>query len=144
MTFASLVSLAACSPQPGEAPQSNTIETVKAQPAKADVPSLEGSWRVTRIDGQDAAGLGVTATLGAGKARLATGCLRRAWTYRQDRNMVSFTSSPGGSANCGRAPSGLEETAYSAIDQANIVIFASGGKQADLSGTGGNLTFERR
>ncbi|HEY0628842.1 MAG TPA: hypothetical protein VGD23_05885, partial [Sphingomicrobium sp.] len=113
--------------------------------AKAEVPSLEGSWQVTMIDGAEAKPLGMTATIGGGQASLSSGCFRRAWTYSQKGNMVDFTSSPSGSSNCGgRTPGNQEETAYAALDDVNIAIFSLQGKRADLSGTGGTLTLTRR
>ena len=126
-----------------EQPANDTA--VEAAKPTADVPELAGEWRVTKIEGGDAAGLGMTASFTGGQASLTTGCIRRAWTYTQNRNIVSFKSNPAGSANCGGGtPSGDAETAYAALERANIAIFAKQGKEASLSGTGGNLTLERR
>ena len=95
--------------------------------------------------GSEARPLGMTATLQGGRATLSTGCFRRAWTYSQDRNRVSFESAPSGSSNCGgQAPGQQEENAYAALDGVNIVIFSEKGKRADLSGDSGTLTLERR
>ncbi len=96
------------------------------------------------IEARDVAQLGMTAVIGGGKAGISTGCLRRAWTYTQKRNVVAFAADPGGSSNCGRTPSGDEEIAYAALNEANIAIFGKEGKEASLSGTGGTLTLERR
>ena len=113
--------------------------------AKAEVPTLDGSWQVTVIDGVEAKPLGMTATVGEGRASLATGCFRRSWTYSQKGNMVDFTASPSGSSNCGGlTPGAQEETAFAALEDVNIAIFSRKGKRADLSGTGGTLTLERR
>lgn len=145
-SLAALMILAACQQQ--EASPSNeataTATTAAPEAPKAEVSSLAGDWRVTRIEGSDAAGIGMTASFRDGMATLATGCLRRAWTYTQDRNVVAFKANPGGSSNCGSAPSGNEETAYAALEGATIAIFAQDGKEASLSGGGGNLTLERR
>ncbi len=135
--------VAAC--EKPESPAVAKSEKADAAPAApAEIPLLKGNWRVTMIDGQDAASLGMTAAMAGGKASLSTGCLRRAWTYTQKRNVVTFTPSPAESSNCGRTPSGDEETAYAALSAANIVIFNKDGSEADLSGTGGNLTLQRR
>ena len=141
-----LLLAAACNKEDSRAARhSNEAAAAPAAPAAAaEVPSLEGDWRVTMIEGRDAAGLGMTAAIGGGKASIATGCLRRAWTYTQNRNVVAFTASPGGSSNCGRSPSGDEEAAYAALNAANIAIFGKDGKEASLSGTGGTLTLQRR
>jgi hypothetical protein len=141
---AALLLLSACG---GETATQQPTANMAVEEAKsaAEVPLLEGEWRVIKVEGSDAAGLEITASFTGGQATLATGCLRRAWTYTQNRNIVSFKTNPGGSANCeGRTPSGTEETAYAAVDGANIAIFAKGGSEASLSGGGGNLTLQRR
>jgi hypothetical protein len=139
-----LLLLAACqqqdraTPSPVEKAESNVV-------APASVPSLEGSWRVSAVTGDAAvAKLGMTAAFAGGTVKLATGCLQRGWTYTQERNSVAFSASPGASSNCGRAPSASEESAYAALESANIAVFGKDGAQADLSGTGGTLTLERR
>ena len=149
LPIAALLLIAACDKQDASvAPPANEATAAPAEsavpPASAEVPSLEGDWRVTMIEGQDVVGIGMTASMGGGKASISTGCLRRAWTYTQNRNVVAFTASPGASTNCGRSPSGDEETAYAAINDANMAIFGKDGKEASLSGTGGTLTLQRR
>ncbi len=155
LPIAGLLLIAGCS-EPSEqapaatneaagAPANATGAANSADTAKADLPSLEGSWNVTMISGSEARLLGLTATLGGGKATLASGCFRRAWTYTQKGNMVDFTASPSGSANCGgQAPGAREEDAYAALEGVNIAIFSLAGKRADLSGDTGTLTLERR
>jgi hypothetical protein len=143
--LAALLLLAACGQQDRTAPV-QTNETAAAEKAPAAVPSLEGNWTVTKVGGvADAASLGMTATISKDMVTLTTGCLKRAWAYTQNRNVVSFTASPGGSSNCGGgSPSAEAETAYGALTEANIAIFSKDGKEASLSGTGGGLTLERR
>jgi hypothetical protein len=143
--LAALLFAAACSQQQSSAPpQAN--ETVEPAKAPSEVPSLEGSWAVTGIGGvPDAISLGMTASITKDSATLSTGCIRRAWTYTQKRNVVGFTASPGGSSNCGgSSPAAGAETAYAAVTAANIAIFSKDGKEASLSGTGGTVTLERR
>ena len=143
--IAALLILAACSGQENSAPpQAN--EAAESAKAPTEVPNLEGGWSVTRIGGvEDAAALGMTAAITKDMVTLSTGCFRRAWSYTQNRNVVAFTTSPGGSANCGGgSPSATAETAYAVLDDANIAIFSKDGKEASLSGTGGSLTLERR
>ena len=141
---AALLVLAACGQQESEAPRLAN-EAAEAQ-APSEAPSLEGNWAVTSVGGVlDAAKLGMTAAITKDSVTLSTGCLRRAWTYTQNRNVVAFTASPGGSSNCGGgSPSAGAETAYAALTEANIAIFSKDGKEASLSGTGGSLTLERR
>ena len=140
-----LALIASCNQQQPAAPPANDAAAVPAAPAAMPaVPSLKGNWRVTAIGGQPVAGTAMAAAIGDSDASISAGCLRRGWTYTQDRNLVAFTGSPGGSSNCGRSPSAEEETAFGALGDANLAIFAKDGREATLSGTGGTLTLERR
>lgn len=147
LSVAALVLVAGCDRQEPAAPPANdaTIENA-ATPAPAEASSLVGNWRVVRIAGvPDAAGIGMSAAITGDMVTLSAGCLRRAWTYTQNRNVVAFTASPSGSSNCGgQSPGAGAETAYAALTEANIAIFSRDGKEASLSGTGGTLTLERR
>ena len=113
-----------------------TVTAPAAPAAKAAIPSLEGKWRVAQPAALDL-------TIGKGTATLSSGCLRRGFTFRQDRNQVTFASSPGGSSNCGRSPSAAEETAFAALADANLAMFTKDGR-VTLSGYGGMLSLERR
>ena len=146
LSAALLLFAAGCDRQEAAAPAANEVANEASAAAPVAVPSLEGSWAVTRVGGvADAAALGMTAAISRNSVTLSTGCLRRAWTYTQKRNVVAFTASPGGSSNCGGgAPGAGAETAYAALTEANIAIFSKDGKEASLSGTGGTLTLERR
>ena len=140
-----LALIAGCNQQQPAAPPANDAAAVPAAPtAKPAVPSLKGNWRVTAIAGQPVAGTAMAAAIGDGRASVSAGCLRRSWTYTQDRNLVAFAGAPGNSSNCGRSPNGEEETAFGALGDANLAIFAKDGREATLSGTGGTLTLERR
>ena len=141
---AAVLLLSACNSETRTETPANVVAAEEPK-AATEVPLLAGEWRVTKIEGSDAAGIGMTASFNGGQASLVTGCIRRAWTYTQNRNIVSFKTNPDASSNCGGStPSGDAETAYAALDRANIAIFAKEGKEASLSGTGGNLTLERR
>jgi hypothetical protein len=143
LPIACLLLIAGCNQQEAPSPPAND----SVEPAKpAEVPSLEGNWKVSRIGGvADAAAIGMTAAITKNSVTLSSGCIRRAWTYTQNRNIVAFTSSPGGSSNCGGASPGPDaETAYAALNDANMAIFSKDGREAGLSGTGGTLTLERR
>jgi len=135
------LSLAACSPQKGETPVANDIA---AEPVAQDnVPSLEGNWAVMSIDGRPVSGSAMTASFAGDKVSIASGCVRRGLTYTQKRNVVSFAADPGASSNCeGRGTSAEHETAYAALENANIVIFSK--DTASLSGSGGNIALQRR
>ena len=116
-----------------------------AAATKKEVPSLAGQWVVATIDGRPVGeGSAMTASFEGAKAVIAAGCLRRAWSYSQKQNVIAFQSAPEGSANCGRSPSGEQESAYVALENSNMAIFGKDGRTASLSGTGGNLGLERR
>ena len=145
--IALLLLTAGCNAREEAAPAKNEAAAGEvAAPAAVKTPSLKGSWKVTSIGGvPDAAALGMTAAFTDETITLSTGCIRRAWTYTQKRNVVAFTASPGGSSNCGGgSPAAGAESAYAAVSDANMVVFSNEGKQASLSGTGGTLTMERR
>ena len=144
LTIAALILVAGCSEQ-DQAPASNddVASNVETPAAQQSVPVLQGQWQVTALDGKPLAEA-ITASFEGGRASLAAGCLRRAWTYTQKRNVVEFSANPGGSANCGGGTSADQEAAFSALEQASIAIFNKDGQEASLSGTGGNLTLQRR
>ena len=137
--LAALLLTAACGrqDQPAAAPANDIVAAPAAPAAKAEVPSLKGTWRVTGADG-------LTATFAGGQLVLAEGCLRRAWTYTQNGNSVGFASAPGGSSNCGRTPSAAIEAAFTPLADANMAVFSADGRTVTLSGLGGPLQLERR
>ena len=143
IAIAALLSLAACGQQQASPPPANeTAAAPEAQPA--ETPKLDGDWRVAAIDGKPVEGAGMAASFAAGQASLSAGCVRRAFAYTQKRNVVSFTANPAGSSNCeGQGASAEQATASDALQQASIVIFNKDGSEANLSGTGGNLTLRR-
>ena len=136
--LAALLLTAACGRQDQPAVPANDVAAAPATPvAKAEVPSLDGTWRVAGADG-------LTATFAGGRLVLAEGCLRRAWTYTQNGNSVGFASAPGGSSNCGRTPSAAIEAAFTPLADANMAVFSADGRTVTLSGLGGPLQLERR
>ena len=145
LPIAALLLVAGCGQQDqSAAPAANDAAKEPAAPvARAPVPALKGEWRVTTVSGKSSAGP-LTASFGDGQATLSAGCTRRAWTYKQDRNNVTFTGSPGGSANCGSAPSPQTEVAFGALADANLAIFGKDGREVTLSGFGGTLVLARR
>jgi heat shock protein HslJ len=146
LAMAALLLVAACGQQDDHSAAANEAVENPAAPSAADVPALEGQWRVVSIDGKPVSGgSAMTAEFSGGKVSIASGCVRRGLTYTQKRNTVSFAPDPSGSSNCeGRGTSAEHETAYSAAQGASIVIFGKDGAEANLSGNGGNLALERR
>lgn len=134
-----LLLVSACERQ--EQPAAPTAAEAPAPPpapvVKAAVPSLEGKWRVTAPAALDLA-------ISGGKATLSSGCTRRGFTFRQDRNAVVFTSAPSDSTNCGSPPSAADEAAFAALGDANLAVFDGDGRKATLTGLGGMLALERR
>jgi len=155
LTIAALMLVAACSQQ-GTAPAAGN-ESAGTSEAASDktptssldaqdaVPSLAGEWHVISVDGKPAGASAVTASFQGGKASLSSGCFRRSWTYTQKRNVVAFTASPAGSANCGGdVPSQIMQDAEGALGDATMAIFGNNGSEANLSGYGGIIKLERR
>jgi hypothetical protein len=145
--LSALLRVAACGQQDDRPAAANeAADAPAAAPAAGSVPSLDGQWRVATIDGRPVgAGSAMTASFAGGKASIASGCVRRGLTYTQKRNVVSFAADPSGSANCeGRGTSAEHEAAYVALQGASIALFRNQGREADLSGNGGNLALERR
>ena len=141
LLFAALL-VAARNQQDQAAPAPNKVAEAPPPVAKAPVPSLDGAWKVASA-GNDS-GTGLTLTLGKGKATMAAGCLRRGFTYKQDRNQVSFASDPAGSSNCGSSPTAGQEAAFAVLTDANLAVFGKDGREVTLTGYGGALTLERR
>lgn len=142
-----LLLVAACGQQDDRPAAANEVGGAPAAaPAADSVPSLEGQWRVATIDGRPVgARTAMTASFAGGKASIASGCVRRGLTYTQKRNVVSFAADPSGSSNCeGRGTSAEHETAYVALQGASIALFRKQGREANLSGNGGNVSLERR
>lgn len=141
LTFASILLTASCGESERPAAPANDVAAAPAAPAepkaRAEVPSLKGSWNVT------GAGV-VTATFSDGRVVLSEGCVRRAWTYTQTRNSVAFTSAPGGSSNCGGSSSGALDRVYGPLSDANLAVFSADGRDVTLSGLGGTLQLARR
>lgn len=139
-TIAALLLVAGCTQQK-EAGTSN--EQAASKPAEAPaVPELAGNWQVTKVDGRPIAPA-MAAVFEGGRVRITAGCTRRAWTFTQKRNIVSFAADPGGSANCEVPPTLKQEEAFQALDRATIAIFGKQGREASLSGDGGNVTLVR-
>ena len=138
-----LLFVSACDRQePSVAPATNAVAEAPSLPAvKAPVPALKGEWRVVTVSGNPAT---MALSVGDGRATMSAGCLRRGFTYTQDRNRVAFAAAPAGSSNCGRSPRGDEEAAFAALGESNMAIFGKDGRDLTLSGFGGTLTLERR
>ena len=141
-----LLLVAACSgPDPVPATNEGTANAAQVPQAERAVPALAGQWQVAALDGRPVGSASVmTATFRDGRAIISSGCLRRAWTFTQNKNVVAFAADPAGSSNCGGGTSGDQETAYAVVSGANIAIFDKDGSEASLSGSGGNLTLRRR
>ena len=145
LTIAPLLLVAACGQQKDRTAASNEAAAAPAeQVAKPAVPALEGEWQVATLRGRPIEGPALVARFGQGKVRVAAGCNRRAWTFTQNRNIVSFAADPSGSVNCESSPTVAQESAFGAIDRATMAIFSNGGREASLSGDGGTITLARR
>src|SRR5215204_368607 len=103
LMIAALLFAAACGQnQRNSAPANESVAETSDPATPEAVPALEGKWSVAAIDAQSVdAASAMIATFDGGKAVISSGCLRRAWTYTQKRNVVAFAPDPAGSANCG-------------------------------------------
>src|SRR5688572_33290338 len=66
LSIFAILFLGACGQQNTADPPAN--EAAAAPAVQAEVPSLEGSWQVTMVDGAEAKPIGMTATIGGGRA----------------------------------------------------------------------------
>lgn len=136
--------IAGCNQQPiPNADAGNSAEAAEPQ-ATAEVPQLDGEWQVTEVDGRALGGSAMAAVFAGGRLQVTAGCNRRAWSYTQKRNILSFVADPSGSGNCENPPTQVQDAAFHALDLATIAIFDRAGREASLSGSGGNLTIVRR
>jgi predicted small lipoprotein YifL len=144
LAVAVLLSIAACGKQEPAVAPANDSAAAEQPAVEQPAPVLEGQWTVAAVDGRPT-GAAMTASFAGDKASISAGCVRRAWTYTQKRNIVSFAANPAGSSNCeGQGASAQLATASDALQEASIAIFNKDGSEATLSGTGGNLTLQRR
>lgn len=138
-----ILSIAGCSPAAEEeaaAPADNVTEAAAAP--QEEVPSLEGQWTVTQIQNaplQQA--YTMRANVGPDRLTIESDCVRKAWDYTQNRNVVSFTKAE--VPSCGRVPTPDEEVIEKAIGNATIVIFSNEGQEAQFSGAGGSVTMTK-
>jgi heat shock protein HslJ len=144
LSIAALLLAASCTQQTDPSAQANNEATADtaATTAAPEVPLLEGEWQLTKLDGRPVEGM--SASFGGGKARISAGCNHRAWSFSQRKNIVSFAADPSGSSNCAASPNSDQEAAFHALDRATIAIFDKQGREASLSGNGGNVTLVRR
>ena len=144
VVVAVLLMAAGCGQQPASNADAGNIAEAAEPEAAAAVPPLDGDWQVTEIDGRALAGSAMSASFANGRLQVMAGCNRRAWSFTQKRNILSFTADPSGSGNCENPPTAAQDAAFHALDLATIAIFDKEGKEASLSGSGGNLTIVRR
>ena len=148
LTSVALLLVAGCSQQQAEKAEATANEAAANRPAdtaKPEVPALDGQWQLSKIDGRPLdRGSSTVASFGGGKLSITAGCSRRAWTFTQKRNIVAFTADPGGISNCQSPPNVDQEAAIHALDRATMAIFTNEGREANLSGDGGNVTLVRR
>lgn len=141
--------LGACS-SGGEAPAGNSIENAAENGAEApaetsaaaQVPSLKGDWSVTAFNGQPLTQVyPMSASFGDDRLTVRSDCVRMAWTYTQDRNIVAFT--PAAADSCGRGHTDSELQVERALKLANIAMFTNEGQEVQISGAGGMVTMTR-
>ena len=140
-----LLLVSACASETDEAQQPQEQAEQAETPASEQeaVPSLAGSWSVASIEGADLTQYyDMNATVTDDRFTIESECVRIAFDYRQDRNIVSFD--PVQAAGCERMRTHNEDQIGPIIDQANIAIFSDGGDTVELTGPGGRVTLTRR
>ena len=140
-TIAILLLAAACTPAAEE--PTNQVEPADVeQEEAAPVPQLAGDWRVTAINGQDLTQYyTMNASFAGDRLTIASDCVRIAWSYSQQRNVVAFT--PAEAASCDRMRTHNEDQVKPIVTQANIAMFSDEGRQVELSGPGGRVAMTR-
>lgn len=139
--------LAACNPAAEEpssnqANQANQVEQPPAEKEAAAVPSLEGQWRVTAINGAPLTQYyAMNANFGADRLTISSECVSLAWDFRQDRNIVNFALE---NVSTCRERTHNEDEIEEVVTLANIAMFSDEGRQVELSGPGGSATMTRR
>ena len=137
-----LLCVAACSPA-AEQPAANQAEASAAQEEAAPVPALAGNWNVTAINGKPLTQIfTMTAAVTGDRLTINSDCVAMTWSYRQDRNLVTFTKVS--TRECPRGRTLNEDQAEKALGMANIAIFSDEGREVQLSGAGGTVTMTRR
>lgn len=138
------LALAACG-QPAEQPAANRAEPAAEQPEVAPVPSLEGEWTISRINGAAPDQVWpMNVSIGGGRLLIRSECRTMAWSFRQDRNIVQLEPDPGASADCARVRSPAEVLVEKPIELANIAMFSNDGREVQLTGPGGSVTIAQR
>ena len=140
-----LLFVSACASEPDEAqqPESQAEQQAVEQEAAPVVPSLEGNWGIASIEGADLTQYyDMNATVTGDRFTIESDCVRIAFDYRQDRNIVSFD--PAQAAGCDRVRTPNENQVGTIIDQANIAMFSDDGDTVELTGPGGRATLTRR
>lgn len=141
-----LLLLCACGPTAEE--PANQAEPAASQPARSEqekrvIPSLAGQWTVTHINqAAPRQTWPLEAAVTDSRLTLQSECVRMAWDYRQDGNIVQFTSVP--VESCERVLSPAEEMVSEPIGLANIAMFSNEGREVLLSGPGGTVAMRRR
>mgnify|MGYP003579300619 FL=1 len=135
--------LAACS-QPADQAAANNAEASEVNEiAQAPVPSLEGEWVVEQGNGRPLDQIWpMTAEATKDHFTIVSECRKMSWTYKQDRNLIEFTTGAG--VECGRVRSPAELLANNTVKLANTVIFSDEDRTMQISGPGGTITMTRR
>jgi hypothetical protein len=140
--------LAACSPaaeQTANQASANAAEPAAAEQEREAVPSMEGEWRIERINGAPPDQIWpMNVSIGDGRFTIQSECRRMAWSFRQDGNVVQLSDDPGASADCPRVRSPAELMVERPVGLANIAMFSDEGRKVQLTGPGGSVDMVRR
>jgi hypothetical protein len=141
-----LMLLAACgggSEQPAVNASANESSPAPKPAAAAPVPSLAGTWAVTKINGAAPRQVWpMTATFAPDAFTIQSECRRFVWKYRQQGNIVEFTSPA--VRDCSRMRSPDETQIEDPVTLANIAMFSDDGREVQITGPGGRITLTKR
>lgn len=143
-----LLSVAACG-QDGDAPlvanqaEAPAAPVAPAEPAAPAAPALAGDWAVTAFNGSPLTQVfDMTASFAGNRLTIASECVRMAWTFAQDGNLVTFK--PAGGGGCARTQTYNEDQVEKAVAAATMAMFSDDGREVQLSGSGGTITLAKR
>ena len=115
----SLCALAACQPHT-EAPRGAPDSAERTSSIIASSDALAGDYRVAGIDGADVnLPHGITASIADERIDVQSGCIRFAWTYRFEEQLLVTEQAP--VASCRRALLPEERTLAEAMEAADVV-----------------------
>lgn len=135
LLLASVFALGACQPAEDAPASTSNLDSTSII---ASPEAFAGEYRVAGVDGMDLnLPHGVTAVIDESRIEVASDCIRFAWTYRFEAQMLVTEQAP--VASCRRAVLPLEQALSDAVEAADIVR-RTPANGVELTGGGRSLT----